>query len=1632
MKPRLLCGGSWPLLFGLLVFLSSPLISEATCPTRFYAQAITPARAAEIDVYFSRAQIPNAADCATLCGRRDFCKSAVFNHDSKSCALSYDIVVECKKKTERYNTFHLTSEGADSISLLSCVDLCDKEKNQFQGACGQEDGRHAVREKHSFSRNEAPKVVQKSSDLTTRTQEAADRSEAEGGGGGLRGHGDRGSFITLTRGVAAKTVGGSGEQQPTGEAPSNAILEALQRLMKTVDSQLQNSTADRPGAVIHRVGAETTLETEEPSGKKPKQRGETSSESPAVTREFGAQIFDLPDLRQTAKAEERREEAAIKGAEAKHKAEDEEAKRKKADAKKELAAADLITTATGHKRVAFHAAPLGIQEVFNGTTNSSSSGRGHVFKTGGQADTHRGGFFAWLQPGERLQLPPDFKLPPELATLAPELFALASSNETADGSAPSKKTITRFAKISVAPGDPKGTATVREVFDKNGASIPIGGEKKSNESETKTAESMDPVVVNGRLLSADEIRSLLTREQSTTTTTTTPKPWKPASQLFGASDEDEEDSSETTTTEKPKKKKVEDSSASDSSASASNKRNPHRRPQHDEKADGFLNTFLISGISSMIHGADGKHTKEDEREEANEKIRLSRLGTSSQSKSRPAFPAESQENEVKTSTRPPPTTSTTALPTTTPFVLQTTTTASGPIVCYRQIPQQILLYAAFETIHDISLNECRCRCAQTWLNMTVGPKCKSVLYNEVNRECSLNQGDHNGKYDLIYDKFVDYHYVSCDIKYLLSAAKRVCSRILPTMNLFFARPKLPSENRTEEAGADDSQPMNSSEQKRAKDPKIAALGIAKIDELENPVEKQTSKRIESTSAAPSTSTTTEPSTTSTTPVPSTTTTKADDLLIQEVTYTTANTRPPLFSSTTFFSTASTGGGDDSDLLIQEVRSTAASDASASTDAAESTARTVSTKWKEESVATSTVPSTTTTSYDILTISGHTDRCFEVIPGFMMRSTAGGLEHNVTMSECECHCANSLNSKRYSFQCLSATYYHNERDCVLNLDSRELSTELFMKSAPEENVSYLGLICNQGKRLTQKGILQASPKAVEQHTRKGECPRAAPPPAPSTTTTTTERTTTLAVHTDNCFLELPHYVLEGTALAVESNVTVDECKCFCVDSAHRYGSECQSVEYYYDTQTCLLNKENRVSDPDRFNYEPHGVLHSYFDYRCHSEKMILSVYVEQVCRKFIDVRIDEIEPTSSSLDVDDEERENEVRLVTQTQLPYGSKEVLTFGGRRHKAEEAEKDEKPRRWVKTLKFVNEDEDATTSMPLGLSPIEPEAKKEAEDDGEDLKGAKADGREQDEDESDEEETEERRSSLTQRRPRTRQRHRDPAGQQSEANESEENEEAVERKRKRKLRNEQKQKAAKSTSTTTTTTEEPPSTTEELAESTEVEAESSPTTTEEPSTTTTEEAAHSTIVQSADSEESVEQTPLPPLPPPTTTKPRAGRRGNIAEIEELEGEEELKKWEATSTTTAAPTTPSTTTTQATTTTRPKPRSTSPVSTTTSTTTTTTTSRPYLPVGNCRYSALYQTAFNGERLIRRFRVQTALQCFSGCHWERCRSANLIHTGGSAKFCELYRDSIVDFRRTDVLYFDRDTVHFDSIHCQEA
>lgn len=76
------------------------------------------------------------------------------------------------------------------------------------------------------------------------------------------------------------------------------------------------------------------------------------------------------------------------------------------------------------------------------------------------------------------------------------------------------------------------------------------------------------------------------------------------------------------------------------------------------------------------------------------------------------------------------------------------------------------------------------------------------------------------------------------------------------------------------------------------------------------------------------------------------------------------------------------------------------------------------------------------------------------------------------------------------------------------------------------------------------------------------------------------------------------------MAIESKSSVEQCKCFCIDAESRYGAKCQSIQYYYDSQACLLYKDDRVSHPERFNSASNNgasntgaALHSYFDYRC---------------------------------------------------------------------------------------------------------------------------------------------------------------------------------------------------------------------------------------------------------------------------------------------------------------------------------------------------------------------------------------------------------------------------------------------------
>ena len=54
----------------------------------------------------------------------------VFNHDAHNCALSPGRPVQCQMAKHRFNSFHLTTDGADAISLLACIQPCQDRREK--------------------------------------------------------------------------------------------------------------------------------------------------------------------------------------------------------------------------------------------------------------------------------------------------------------------------------------------------------------------------------------------------------------------------------------------------------------------------------------------------------------------------------------------------------------------------------------------------------------------------------------------------------------------------------------------------------------------------------------------------------------------------------------------------------------------------------------------------------------------------------------------------------------------------------------------------------------------------------------------------------------------------------------------------------------------------------------------------------------------------------------------------------------------------------------------------------------------------------------------------------------------------------------------------------------------------------------------------------------------------------------------------------------------------------------------------------------------------------------------------------------------------------------------------------------
>jgi hypothetical protein len=117
-----------PLTLGLL--LPIPLhahyaiLVSGECPTSFFAEDVTKDDFRSLDFYFTGRSIGSAADCARYCGKRQFCRTAVYDQSASTCAISYGWRTSCSRTSSRFNSFTSQSVG---LVAIACVDYCPSD-----------------------------------------------------------------------------------------------------------------------------------------------------------------------------------------------------------------------------------------------------------------------------------------------------------------------------------------------------------------------------------------------------------------------------------------------------------------------------------------------------------------------------------------------------------------------------------------------------------------------------------------------------------------------------------------------------------------------------------------------------------------------------------------------------------------------------------------------------------------------------------------------------------------------------------------------------------------------------------------------------------------------------------------------------------------------------------------------------------------------------------------------------------------------------------------------------------------------------------------------------------------------------------------------------------------------------------------------------------------------------------------------------------------------------------------------------------------------------------------------------------------------------------------------------------------
>lgn len=187
--------------------------------------------------------------------------------------------------------------------------------------------------------------------------------------------------------------------------------------------------------------------------------------------------------------------------------------------------------------------------------------------------------------------------------------------------------------------------------------------------------------------------------------------------------------------------------------------------------------------------------------------------------------------------------------------------------------------------------------------------------------------------------------------------------------------------------------------------------------------------------------------------------------------------------------------------------------------------------------------------------------YEAINQHVLIGMANAVIENVDNVEaCLTHCLNARHE--FQFTCQSAMFYDYEKECILNTGSRITNPNLFIKET-DTSVIYLDNHCYGGEEDQDPDYVdELSPVVAEIRTLPSNnvsdiCP------------------TKYEIHPGMVMIAFNEYSV--------SNITSDvDCLHQCVDPHEEAGDfVCKSVNYYPDYKECMLNSEDRISQPELY-------------------------------------------------------------------------------------------------------------------------------------------------------------------------------------------------------------------------------------------------------------------------------------------------------------------------------------------------------------------------------------------------------------------------------------------------------------------